>query len=85
VTYAPGAELAEEALSVGRSAAVRRALGEIEGRVLGGDLSLDDALVAIVAVVSDFGLRPVPPAALPRRIEASELGVVCWMGVLSLV
>lgn len=82
VAYAAGAEQAEEALSVGRSPAARRALGAIEARVVGGGLTLDDALVAIVGVVADFGLRPVAPPPLPRRIEPDELGVVCWMGVL---
>jgi len=82
VAYAPGAEEAEEALSVGRSSAVRKALGSIEASVHAGDLTIDQAATEIVAVVEQFGLQPVQEPALPRRVTADDLGVVCWMAVL---
>jgi len=82
VAYAPGAEEAEEALSAGRSSAVRKALGAVETSVLAGHVTIDEAAIAIVAVVEQFGLRPVDEPALPRRVTADDLGVVCWMAVL---
>jgi hypothetical protein len=82
VTYAPGAEEAEEALSVGRSSAVRKALGAIETRVHAGDLTIDEAAVAIVGVVEQFGLQAVEEPPLPQRVTVDDLGVVCWMAVL---
>ena len=82
VAYAPGAEEAEEALSVGRSSAVRKALGAIETSVHAGDLTIDQAAAAIVAVVEQFGLQPVEEPALPQRVTTDELGVVCWIAVL---
>jgi hypothetical protein len=82
VAYAPGAEDAEVALSVGRSSAVRKALAAIEISVHAGDLTVDDAAAAIVALVEQFGLQAVEEPALPRRVTIDELGVVCWMAVL---
>ena len=82
VALPEGADLADEALSVERSSAVRRALGEVGSALDAGDITRDEAAVRIVAVVESFGLGPVPPPPLPRRIEADEVGVVCWMGVL---
>ncbi len=82
VALVEGAELAEEALTVARSSTVRRALGEAEEATTTGQISRDEAARRIVAVVEEFGLRPVPPPPLPRRITADDLGVVCWMGVL---
>ncbi len=78
-----GLEQAEAALSVGRSSAVRKALGAVESRVRDGEISMDDAAREIVSVVIErFGLRPVEEPALPRAISAEDLGVVCWMAVL---
>jgi superfamily II DNA or RNA helicase len=82
VAYAPGAEDAEEALSVGRSSAVRKALGAIETSVHAGDLTIDEAAVAIVGVVEQFGLQAVEEPPLPQRVTVDDLGVVCWMAVL---
>ncbi len=81
VAYVPGADEAEEALSVGRSSAVRRALGVIEADVRGGAATMDDAAARVVAVVVEFGLRAVAEPVVPARLEASQLGVVCWMAV----
>jgi uridine phosphorylase len=83
VVYAPGAEEAEEALSVGRSSAVRKAIGAIEESVHAGDLTIDEAAVSIVGVVEEFGLQAVAEPALPQRVTMDDLGVVCWMAVLS--
>ena len=80
VAYAPGAEQAEEALSVSRSSAVRRAIGAIETSVHAGDLTSDQAALAIVDVVDQFGLQAVEE--LPQRVTLDDLGVVCWMAVL---
>jgi superfamily II DNA or RNA helicase len=77
-----GADLADEALSVERSSAVRRALGEVEAALVAGEIGRDEAAFRIVGVVTAFGLGPVPPPPLPQRIDVDDLGVVCWMGVL---
>jgi len=82
VALPPGAELADEVLSVERSSAVRRALGEVEASLLAGEISRDEAAVRIVAVVQEFGLQPVEAPPLPETIGADDLGVVCWMAVL---
>lgn len=78
----PGAEEAEEALSVGRSSTVRKALGAVESQVRAGAISMDDAALEIVNVVERFGLRAVDQPPLVRRITVDDLGVVCWMAVL---
>lgn len=70
------------ALSVERSSAVRRALREVQERLDSSEISQDIAATEIVRVVDDFGLRPVEPPPLPERIDADDLGVVCWMAVL---
>jgi superfamily II DNA or RNA helicase len=82
VAWADGADLAEEALAVARSSTVRRALGEVEAAAIASEIGRDEAARRIVAIVAEFGLRPVPPPPLPRTITADDLGVVCWMGVL---
>ena len=82
VAYAPGAEEAEEALSVGRSSAVRKAIGAIETGVHNGTRTLDAAAAAIVSVVQTFGLQGVEAPAVPQRITLDALGVVCWIAVL---
>ena len=82
VALPPGADLADEALSVERSSAVRRAIGEIQERTLAGAISRDDAALQIVRVVEEFGLQPVEPPPLPEKITTDDLGVVCWMAVL---
>jgi superfamily II DNA or RNA helicase len=76
-------DAADAALSVERSSAVRRALREIQERLDGSEISRDSAAAEIVQAVADFGLRPVDPPPLPEKIEADDLGVVCWMAVLA--
>jgi superfamily II DNA or RNA helicase len=82
VALPPGADLADDVLGVERSSAVRRALGEVQDRVHAAAMSPDDAAVAIVRIVEEFGLQPVDPPPLPEKITADDLGVVCWMAVL---
>jgi superfamily II DNA or RNA helicase len=82
VALPPGADLADEALSVERSSAVRRAIGDVQDRVLGAAISRDEAAAEIVRVVQDFGLQPVEAPPLPEKITEVQLGVVCWMAVL---
>jgi hypothetical protein len=82
VAYAPGAEEAEEALSVGRSSTVRKALGDVHAHVEAGELTLDQAATQIVAVVEELGLRSVEPPLPAAPVTADDLGVVCWMAVL---
>lgn len=82
VALPSGADLADEALAVERSSAVRRALGEVQDRVLEAKISRDEAAAEIVRVVEDFGLQPVEARPLPDKITVDDLGVVCWMAVL---
>jgi hypothetical protein len=82
VALPPGADLADEVLSVERSSAVRRVLGEIQDRVLAAEISRDEAAAEIVRAVQDFGLQSVEPPPLPEKITVEDLGVVCWMAVL---
>lgn len=82
VALPPGAELADEVLSVERSSAVRRAIGEIQDRALGHEISRDEGAEQIVRVIEQFGLQPVDPPPLPEKITADDLGVVCWIAVL---
>lgn len=82
VAAPPGLEQAEAVLSVGRSSAVRKALGGVEQRVHAGELDLDGAAMEIVSVIERFGLRPVEAPAPREPITVDDLGVVCWMAVL---
>lgn len=75
-------DVADAALSVERSSAVRRALGEVQERHDSAVISRDAAAAEIIGVVEDFGLRPVEALSLPAPIDADDLGVVCWMVVL---
>lgn len=77
-----GAERASQALSVERSSAVRRALNEIKASLEEETISRDEAAKRVVGVVEAFGLQPVALEEPPRPIDAGDLGVVCWMGVV---
>lgn len=82
VALPPGAGDAYDALQVGRSQPVRRALGEVKRTVDSGGITRSGAAKRIVNTVRMFGLRKV---ALPEEgepITAEDVGVVCWMGVL---
>ena len=76
-----GAE-AYEALRVGRSQPVRRALGEVKRLVDGEKITRSGAVKRIVDVVRMYGLRKVEAAPGREEITAEDVGVVCWMGVL---
>jgi superfamily II DNA or RNA helicase len=77
-----GADLADEALAVERSSAVRRALGEIRDQLQDQSISRDQAAREIVRIVDEFGLQRVEAPPLVERITEDDLGVVCWMVVL---
>jgi hypothetical protein len=78
-----GAERAEEALSVARGTAVRRALNEIRAEVGEERISRNEAAERVVRLVSDVDLQPVVQDDFPEEISEDDLGVVCWMVVLS--
>lgn len=75
-------DLADAALSVERSSAVRRVLGQIQDRLTSSAISRDTAAAEIVQLVDDFGLRPVDSPPLPEKIDTDDLAVVCWMVVM---
>lgn len=76
------ADLAVQSLQVARSTAVRRQLAGIEHRLGEGEISRDQAALAIIELVEAHGLRPVDPLATPDPVTEEDLGVVCWMAVL---
>jgi hypothetical protein len=83
VPLSPGAADAEAALTVERGPAVRRALGSIRTEVQEGTISREEAARRIIEVVESFGLREVEPPPLLEQITEDDVGVVCWMVVLS--
>ncbi len=78
-----GASRAYDALSVERSSTVRQALVVIRDELQKGAISREDAARRIVTVVDEFGLHGVPPPPPLEEISADDIGVVCWMIVLS--
>jgi hypothetical protein len=78
-----GASTAEAALRAERGGAVRQALGAVQRESNQGTISREEAARRIVEVVESFGLRPVEPPPQLDPITEDDLGVVCWMGVLS--
>ena len=77
-----GAE-AYEALRVGRSQPVRRALGEVKRLLDDETITRNGAAKRIVDIVKMYGLRKVEAAPEREQITAEDVGVVCWMGVLT--
>ena len=73
---------AYEALTVGRSQPVRRALGEVKRLLDGETITRMGAAKRIVDIVRMFGLRKVEKAPEKEEIPAEDVGVVCWMGVV---
>ena len=71
-----------EALRVGRSQPVRRALGEIRRRLDAEEIGRADAATEIVATANDFGLREVADAPVREPIRTEDVGVVCWLAVM---
>lgn len=81
VTLPVGGETAYEALGVGRSQPVRRALGEIKRQTERNEITRSDAALRIAEVVRAFGLRVVDPPPERKPVTADDVGVVCWMAV----
>ena len=73
---------AYEALRVGRSQPVRRALGEVKRLLEGEQIGRNEAARQIVGVVDSFGLRSVADAPVHDHITTDDIGVVCWLAVL---
>jgi hypothetical protein len=67
VALPPGADLADEVLSVERSSTIRRAPGEVQDRVLGAEISRDEAATEIVRAFEDSASRPSSCRAYPKR------------------
>ena len=68
VAFPPAPRTPRKRYPSSRSSAVRRALGAIETSVHAGDLTIDEAAVAIVGVVEQFGLQAVePPSTAAAR------------------
>ena len=82
VALPPGGAQAYEALQVGRSQPVRKALGEARRLLEDAAITRSGAATRIVDIVRMFGLREVelPPEREPITVD--DVGVVCWMGVL---
>jgi superfamily II DNA or RNA helicase len=78
-----GASEAADALAVDRSSTVRHALGDVRAQLQQGLISRDEAAMMIVDTVDAFGLRAVEPPPPLEVIDEEDIGVVCWMAVLS--
>ena len=85
IALPPGGNEAYEALGVGRSQPVRRALGEAKRLLDDEKITRGGAAKRLVDVVKMFGLRKVEKAPEKKEITAEDVGVVCWMGVLGVV
>ena len=83
VALPTGAEEADELLTVPRGSAVRTALSDVQRRVAARELSRDQAAQAVVAITAEYGLTPVEPPPPLKPITEEDVGVVCWMQVLS--
>ncbi len=82
IAVPPGGAEAYEALGVGRSQPVRRALGEVKRLLDEEKIAPTGAAKRIVDIVRMFGLRKVEKAAEREQITAEDVGMVCWMGIL---
>lgn len=83
VAVPPGGAEAYDALGVGRSQPVRRALGEAKRMLDQETITHNGAAKRIVDTVRKFGLRKVEAAAEREEITVEDVGVVCWMAVLA--
>ena len=81
VTLPPDGETAYQALGVGRSQPVRRALGKIKRQTERNEITRSDAALRIAEVVRSFGLRIVEPPPQRRPVTTDDVGVVCWIAV----
>lgn len=82
VALPPGANVAEEALTVERSSAVRQALADVKRRLDAAKISRDEGARLVVEVVESYGLQPVEAGPPLEPVDEDAVGVVCWMGVL---
>lgn len=85
IALPPGGNEAYEALGVGRSQPVRRALGDVKRLLDDEKITRGGAAKRIVDIVKMFGLRRVEKAPEKAEITAEDVGVVCWIGVLGAV
>ena len=76
---------AYEALRVGRSQPVRRALGEIKRLLEAEQIGRTEAARRIVEIVDSFGLREVADAPTHDHITVDDIGVVCWIAALAAI
>ncbi len=81
VTLPLDGETAYQALGVGRSQPVRRALGKIKRQTERNEITRSDAALRIAEVVRSFGLRIVAPPPQRQPVTADDVGVVCWIAV----
>jgi superfamily II DNA or RNA helicase len=81
VALPPGAEEADELLSVPRPGPVRTALSDLRRAVDSRELSRDQVAERVIRLVDDFGLTAVPPPVPLSTISEQDVGVVCWMRV----
>ena len=82
IAVPPGGSEAYEALGVGRSQPVRRALGDVKRELDDEKITRGGAAKRIVDIVKMCGLRKVAKAPEKEEITAEDVGVVCWMGVV---
>lgn len=76
--------VADGALSVGRDQLVMRGLSEVRAALQREEIGLVAAADAIVEVVERYGLRPTErPKRSTKPLSYDDLGVVCWMEVVS--
>ena len=83
VALPDGAEDAYELLAAPRDGAVKLALSTVQRRLAARDIGRIDAAREIVGIVREYGLTPVPPPPALQSITEDDVGVVCWMRVLS--
>jgi len=82
VALPPGAEEADELLSVPRGAVVRGSLSDVQRTLSARRISNNEAAERIVEIVREYGLTPVPPPLALAPITEDDVGVVCWTRVL---
>ena len=83
VSSPPSAGDAYEALGAERSSLVRHDLAKIKRSLDDDSITHDEAARQVVAVVEFHGLRAVDAPPQAPQITEEDLGVVCWMAVLS--
>jgi hypothetical protein len=58
-------------------------LNEIRAAAFEERISRNEAAESVVELVHELGLRPIAIEDFPEAIDEDDLGVVCWMAVLS--